>query len=55
MSEIGCGYCHRSGEVKRRRFLFDESGASIRASFLERHSTPMILWRNRMTGQAARS
>jgi hypothetical protein len=28
MSEIGCGYCPCGGEVKRRRFFFDESGAS---------------------------
>ena len=41
-SEIGCGYCHSSGEVKRRRILFDES-EPIKARVLpEGRGTPMI-------------
>jgi hypothetical protein len=43
-SEIGCGYCHSSGEVKRRRILFDES-EPIKARVLpEGRGTPMIRW-----------
>jgi len=42
MSEIRGGYRQRSGEVKRRRVFFDESGRSHCAFFLERRGTPMI-------------
>jgi hypothetical protein len=45
MSEISRRYCHRRGEVKRRRIFFDETGASRRASLLKRRGTRMILWR----------
>jgi hypothetical protein len=44
-SEIGCGYCPCDGEVKRRRFLFDESARFARPAFRQRRSTRMILWR----------
>src|ERR1700733_11364378 len=44
MSEVGCGYCHHGGEVKRRLIFFDESGASRHASLLQGRGTPMILW-----------
>jgi hypothetical protein len=41
-SETGRRYCHRGGEVKRRRIFFDESGASRRTAFRERRGTRMI-------------
>ena len=43
-SEISRRYCHRRGEVKRVAFSLMNYGASRRAAFSERRSTPMILW-----------